>query len=190
MRPAIRQDAYYASIFQMLRSGKIDIYVNVMPPRAGFERVPHDPRLSRRAFLCHTLHRNLPRLPSGEQIIYNSLQLSHLITTRLKPHPNRMNPSRQWVVEAGKPLLLWPSPADFTISHSSLRVFISNNPNHCLSTLAVVLWPNSSRISIHWVRPVYGWTAAVHIYVDCPRAPVYSLTPRTRLWPPPISFPA
>ena len=79
-----------------------------------------------------------------------------------------------------------------TISHSSLRVFISNNLNHCLSTLAVVLWPNSSRISIHWVRPVYGWTIAVHIYVDCLRTapPLYSLTPRTRLWPPPISFPA
>ena len=32
---------------------------------AGLERVPDDPWLSRRAFLRHPLHRNLPWLPSG-----------------------------------------------------------------------------------------------------------------------------
>ena len=40
--------------------------LDCMLPVAGLERVPYDPWLPRRAFLRHPLHRNLPRLPSGE----------------------------------------------------------------------------------------------------------------------------
>ena len=98
--------------------------MDVLCPVAGFERVPHDPRLSRRAFLCHTLHRNLPRLPSGEQIINNH----HPIKASPKPHQAKQAVScgsRQTIIAL-----------TITISHSSLRVFISNNLNHCLSTLS------------------------------------------------------
>ena len=139
----------------------------------------------------HQVTRFILNFTISSRFIYNFtifLEFSRTFSRSLSPHHHPNKPWPRSVSCGSRQTITIIALLTIASSHSCLRVFISNNPkwlNPGAGASGQI--PQRGWISIHWARPLWLVDRSSSYLRRLSAPPVYSLTPRTPPWPPPIS---